>query len=398
MKTIPCVIAALLLSAAAAAAVAAAAAPRDRARLNDTGSTRCIDATGTVLAGCAGTGQDGEFGRDVTHNDPSDGIAGFRFRRVCNSGDYAGNGSCPAVPVLGPAPNDWACTADMVTGFIWEVKTTDGGLRDMNKVYTNDNGSALGTATDLTGYIPAVNAAGLCGASDWRAPIDSELMSIVNFSTRAPGPMIGWIFFPNTVAANYWTSTVAGRIGSLVEGAGLLRRPPFWTTSFSSAKYMPMDDYMQAHARLVRAAARPVAPRFVVSADEEVVTDTWTRLEWRACVEGRTLVAGTGTCTGTALLTDWAGALAAANAAGCGWRLPNIKELNSLADRQQLVPPTLAYSFGDRGPYTLPSYRWWSSTPVTGGSGAAWAIDFNAGFMQDVLGDTGVVRLVRDAP
>jgi Protein of unknown function (DUF1566) len=397
MTTSQCFIAALLVS-AGAATMAGPAAPHDRARLNDTGATRCIDADGIVLASCAGTGQDGEFGRDVTHNDPSDGIAGFRFRRVCNSGEYAGNGSCPAEPVLGPAADDWACTADMVTGFIWEVKTTDGGLRDMNKAYTNDDTLARGTATDLTGYIPAVNATGLCGASDWRAPIDNELMSIVNFNTRAPGPMIGWNFFPNTVAGPYWSSTVSGRIGGLVEGARLLRRPPFWATSFATAEYVPMDTYMQAHARLVRTAARPIAPRFVVSADEEVVTDTWTRLEWRACVEGRTLVAGTGTCAGTALLTDWAGALAAANAAGNGWRLPNIKELNSLTDREQFVPPTLAYTFGDKAPYTLPSYRWWSSTPVTGGGGAAWAIEFSAGFMEDVLADTGVVRLVRNAP
>jgi Protein of unknown function (DUF1566) len=397
MKTSPCFIAALLAG-ATAVAVAVPAAPSDRARLNDTGATRCIDAAGAVLASCTGTGQDGEFGRDVNHNDPSDGIAGFRFRRVCNSGDYAGNGSCPDEPALGPAPNDWACTADVVTGFIWEVKTTDGGLRDMNKAYTNDDTLARGTATDLTGYIPAVNAAGLCGASDWRAPTDHELISIVNFNTRAPGPMIGWIFFPNTVAGPYWSSTVSGRIGGLADGAGLLSRPPFWATSFATAQYMPMDTYMQAHARLVRTAARPITPRFVVSADEEVVTDTWTRLEWRSCVEGRTLVPGTGTCTGTALLTDWAGALAAANAAGYGWRLPNIKELNSLTDREQFVPPVLAYTFGDKAPYTLPSWRWWSSTPVTDGGGAAWAIEFSAGFMQDVLGEPGVVRLVRRAP
>jgi hypothetical protein len=399
MKTIPCLMAALLLG-AAAAATAAPAAPRDRARLNDTGSTRCIDAIGTVLASCAGTGQDGEFGRDVTHNDASDGIAGFRFRRVCNSGDYAGHGSCPAQPVLGPAPNDWACTADMVTGFIWEVKTTDGGLRDTNKVYTHNMSVAIGSATDLTGYVPAVNAAGLCGASDWRAPSDHELLSIVNFHTAAPGPTIGWIYFPNTRPGSYWTSTVGYRMPSVAQAAEsfLLAQPPYVTARFSDGQFVAMDTYMQAHARLVRTAERAAAPRFTRSADGSVVTDGWTGLERRYCVEGRSLPIGNGPCTGSALLTDWAGALAAAHAAGDGWRLPNVKELDSLADRDQPVPPVLAYAFGDKGPYTLPSERWWSSTPLRNGGGAAWAMNVGGGILETTAGATGVVRLVRTAP
>ncbi len=394
MKTSKCCIAALLFS-ATVMAMARPAAPHNKSRLNDTGVTRCIDAAGGTLASCTGTGQDGEFGRDVTNNDPDDGLAGFRFQRICNSGDYAGRGSCPAEPALGPGPNDWACTADVVTGFIWEVKTTDGGLRDMNKVYTNDDTFGRDKPTDLTGYIPAVNAEKLCGASNWRAPTDIELMSIVNFSTRAPGPTIGWIFFPNTVPGNYWTSTVSGRIGGLAEHEAAYARPPFWTVSFSIADYEPRDSYTQASARLVRTAARAAGERFVVSTNEEVVTDTWTNLEWRACVEGRKRMSGT--CAGDALLVDWAGALAAANKAGEGWRLPNIKELNSLIDRTQQTPPSLAYTFGDKAPYTLPSERWWSNTPVTGGNGAAWAINVDAGFMNQVIDGTGVVRLVRRA-
>lgn len=391
--------AALLLS-ASAATLAGPATPHDRARLNDTGSTLCVHtATGSVLASCTGTGQDGEFGRDVTHNDPDDGIAGFRFRRVCNSGEYAGNGGCPAEPVLGPGANDWACTADRVTGFIWEVKTTDGGLRDMNKIYTNQ-GYAMGDDVDLSEHVSAVNAAGLCGASDWHTPSDQQLLSIVNFNTRAPGPTIGWIYFPNTAPSLYWTVTVGYRMPSSAQAAGslLLARPPWVTIRFSNAELAATEPYLYAHSRLVRTAKRSDAPRFVRSADRTTVTDNWTRLEWRYCAEGRTLPVGDGPCTGSALDVDWAGALAAANAAGDGWRLPNIKELDSLMDRPRPIPPTLAYAFGDWGPYTLPSYNWWSGTPLRDGGGAAWAIDVGGGVMRTGVGQTGVVRLVRSAP
>ncbi len=43
---------------------------------------------------------------------------------------------------LGSGSTDWACTQDNKTGLTWEVKTTDGGLRDWNNYYSWYNGSA----------------------------------------------------------------------------------------------------------------------------------------------------------------------------------------------------------------------------------------------------------------
>jgi len=59
------------------------------------------------------------------------------YSKVCNSGALEGEEDCPLNPELGTKPTDWACTKDNDTGLIWEVKTTDGGLRDMNERYTN---------------------------------------------------------------------------------------------------------------------------------------------------------------------------------------------------------------------------------------------------------------------
>jgi hypothetical protein len=84
---------------------------------------------------------------------------------------------------------------------IWEVKTTDGGLRDSQKIYTNydeispkcddnDWGGAgtckdfgwtgkLGDYTNTDGFVKEVNKQGLCGAKDWRLPTRDELIDLV---------------------------------------------------------------------------------------------------------------------------------------------------------------------------------------------------------------------------
>src|SRR5690606_3668529 len=58
------------------------------AALNDTGVTYCANATSTLLA-CPQTGfpvQDGEVGRDVGHPNPDDGVDGFSFTKLDDSG------------------------------------------------------------------------------------------------------------------------------------------------------------------------------------------------------------------------------------------------------------------------------------------------------------------------
>ncbi len=168
-------------------------------------------------------GQDVYFGRDSDPltNDDADGRKGFSYSKVCNSGEQAGEGSCPADPALGSGVSEWACTLDNVTGLLWEVKTDDGGLRDKDNTYTwynssgiNDGGNAGtadgGTCVGVSGcdtekFVADVNAASLCGASDWRMPADTELLSITSIDRS--NPAIDTDYFPNTVSIRYWTSS-----------------------------------------------------------------------------------------------------------------------------------------------------------------------------------------------
>ena len=134
--------------------------------------------------------QDGMVGRDVdgATNSSTDGKLGFSFTAVTGG-----------------------CVLDNVTGLMWEVKTTDGGLRDWTKTYTNysatyDPDHLYGTASDASGFVSAVNASNLCGHGDWRLPTADELQSIVDFSVvGVPGPVIDATWFPNTKGLRFWT-------------------------------------------------------------------------------------------------------------------------------------------------------------------------------------------------
>ena len=193
------------------------------APLNDTGIIRCGIADNNDL-GCPQAdfpGQDAEYGRDVTHNDDSDGHAGLSYAKICNSGEVAGEGSCPADPVLGSGANQWACTLDNVTGLMWEVKTDDDGLRDKDNTYSwytsdpTNNGDDYGTQNggtcpdagncDTEKYAASVNVVGLCGHSDWRMPDVFQLYYIANRG-RA-NPAIDTTYFPNTMSNSYWASS-----------------------------------------------------------------------------------------------------------------------------------------------------------------------------------------------
>jgi Protein of unknown function (DUF1566) len=203
-------------------------------KLNDTGIDKCYD-TGVEVpcapaASDTGTHprQDGRYGRDKKPGltKIGGGTKGFDYTRVCNSGQLAGAGTCPAVPTLGAGSDDWGCTKDNVTNLIWEVKTT-AALRDSTHTYTwystdtasnGGNGGSVGSDTcsatlpsslcNTQAFTAAVNAATLCGATDWRLPNRLELAALVDYSkSNVLSPVIDDNYFPNTVASPYFSSS-----------------------------------------------------------------------------------------------------------------------------------------------------------------------------------------------
>ena len=109
--------------------------------------------------------------------------------------------------------------------------------------------------------------------------------------------------------------------------------------------------------------------------------DTTTDLVWRRCSEGQTWDGST--CSGEAVKYTWQEALQLAQQASnenlLGWRLPNVKELVSLVQRECVDPAIDLTVF----PAT-PSDSYWSSTPNTAAnkSDESWSVGFYNGRIE----------------
>ena len=90
------------------------------------------------------------------------------YIKISNSGAVS-----PDTAMLGSSQNNWGCTKDKKTGLIWEIKTTDDGLRDTIKVYTYPQAKK---------FVDNVNTQMLCGYSNWRIPTYRELYTLVGSS------------------------------------------------------------------------------------------------------------------------------------------------------------------------------------------------------------------------
>ena len=164
-------------------------------------------------------------------------VAFATYTKVSNSGK-----ALPDSATLGTGQNDWACTYDSNTKLIWEVKTTDGGLRDQKWTYTwydtnspdGNKGTASGIIScktigrcDTEKFTQDVNTQGLCGSKDWQLPDNEQLKSLVYCSNgiynQSVGGQVGYIcpengtdqkptidsgYFPNTTLPNvFWSSS-----------------------------------------------------------------------------------------------------------------------------------------------------------------------------------------------
>lgn len=227
-----------------AAAVSSGSAP-----LNDTGITWGGEYPSGNNSTCTGetiSEQDCSHGRDATHNDDSDGHAGFSFSKI----------------------DGGRCVLDNVTGLIWEVKQGgngtrgDEGLHDADDTYnwydTNPatNGGADGYADDdgaicygyqsansstycnTQAFVARVNAAGWCGYTDWRMPNREELRSIVDYSRT--NPAIDTNYFPNT-QFSYWSGSPNAYDSSSA-----------WNVNFGFGYDGSNYRYNNLHVRLVR--------------------------------------------------------------------------------------------------------------------------------------------------
>jgi hypothetical protein len=264
-------------------------------KLPDTGQDKCYDSAGNEVT-CipAGTGQDGALPLNLmSFNDNIDTIT------------------------------------DNNTGLMWQ-KNDDNNTHNWYQASGTEHSTynpAGGTFQDVCGTL------NLGTHTDWRLPTRNDLMSIVDYIYQSPGPQIDRIYFPTTKADVYWTTDQNFQNYNDAWYVSF-----FWgDTRYNSSKSNTF------YVRCVRGAE--IAPSFTDNGDSTVM-DNRTGLMWQQTEPGK---------------KTWDAALDYCNNLVLGsqvdWRLPNIKELESLVYDMWTLPGDYSVYFPN-----VASNHYWSST------------------------------------
>ena len=234
---------------------------------------------------------------------------------------------------------------DNVTSLIWQ-KEDDDTLRNWD--------DAISYCDDLT----------LAGYSDWRLPSKKELISIVDYGTYRPS--IDTTYFPDA-EERYWSSTTYVHDSSEA-----------WEVALNYGGAFHYGKSYNYYARCVRGQELSFG-NFTDNGDGSV-TDNNTGLIWQQGEDGQ---------------KTWEDAIAYCEdlslAGHTDWRLPNIKELESITD-DTLYNPAIDTNFF---PDAIASH-YYSSTTFASSSSYALDVVFDRGYLDaDNKADDDRVRCVR---
>ena len=235
--------------------------------------------------------------------------------------------------------NNNGTVTDTITGLMWQQ--ADGGEMTIEK--------ALIYADTLT----------LGGYLDWRLPTAHESFSILNLQKN--NPALDVTVFTSSAAEYWWTSDKqandATKIWCTNSGGGVGNHPKTETVSAGGIK--------KFHARAVRDIKTPtiIANQFTDN-NNGTIKDNLTALIWQKVPNSDTLT--------------WENALLYAEGLSLGgfidWRLPNIKELQSIND-ERLVTPSVSTTYFS----TIGIKKYWSSTSLPNQTTRAWYLSTQFG-------------------
>lgn len=232
---------------------------------------------------------------------------------------------------------------------------------------TDNNTGLMWQKTD-GGEMTFENAAAFCksltlgGHNDWRLPLSHELFNLNNFDNV--NPALNTAIFTKTLAEYWWTSDLRADLSTNVwvvnAGGGIGAHPKSETISAGGAK--------RFHIRAVRNPKLATLPAVHFSDNGNgTITDNYTGLIWQKTQSGSTLT--------------WEEALVYATglslAGKSDWRIPNIKELQSLND-EKLAKPSFNKTFFPN----ILSGNFWSSTSQVNSPTRAWDINVDYGIVS----------------
>ncbi|HEX6903071.1 MAG TPA: DUF1566 domain-containing protein [Thermoanaerobaculia bacterium] len=351
------------------------------------------------------------------------------------------DGAVQAGATLSYTDNGDGTVTDNNTGLMWEKKGDNGGLHDKDNAYPWTGNGAQETIWDWLDDVNGEGGTGFAGYNDWRIPNFKELQTLAHYGKVTPAT--SEVFNSNCVAgatvltgsctagATYTSSTTWARstsmawglriqdgFSSLSDKTSALRvravrgggsgPGAFPATGQTTAYTADKNDGIPGAVAVPDdGTLRVGAPLSFTDNGNGTITDNNTGLVWEKKSDNGDLHdkdniywwSGTGA---SETIWDW---LEDINAAAFGghqdWRVPNVRELLSIADFQNQWAVPAAFNTNCApgvtvltGSCTL-QVAYWTSTTHAGAYPSAWLVGNYGDVYANSKSGTARIRAVR---
>jgi len=310
---------------------------------------------------------------------------------------------------------------------MWEKLSHDGTVHDEHNTYT---------WTNVFAHVATLNRTNFAGHADWRLPNVRELLSIVTYQNLIPTVTPA---FDNrcssgcdvtrcscTFSGDTWTSTSEtaspsrqwfvdfqdAQVGAGLEGGTGPARAVRDTSTGCPLPATGQTTCWNSSGNVISCAGtgqdgelRRGAPLAYADNGNGTVTDLNTGLVWEKLSDDGTVHDKDNTYTWANAFTGHVAALNAASFAGyTDWRLPNVRELQSIVNYQSsspMVSSAFKTNCGPGCPATgcscTASGNYWSSTSSVSSPSRAWFVSFRYGNVDafNSSGSKSVAAFVR---